>query len=234
MLNLLRLTVFREVARRGSFSLAAQSLAYSQPAVSHHVTSLEREIGARLLERGPRGELHLTEAGVVTQAQAETLLEAATIAEQEITRSVNSDSAVHLGVSGGAPIVADTLARFLRAHPTAEIKLFEVDLVDVVGGLRGRNLDLAVGVHDPADPIASDAKLVTEPLYDDPMLLVLPEGHRLANDDTVDLHELAQENWIDRASDTPPWLGKHACPNQPWSAILTSACCDGGSHRTSR
>lgn len=228
MLNLRRLTVFREVARRGSFSLAAEALSYSQPAVSHHVTSLEREIGAKLLDRGSRGELHLTEVGTVMLAQAEMLLEVADAAEREISQTINGDGEIHLGVTGGAPIIADALVLFHRAHPTAELKLFEGDRIDAITALRVRELDIGLVVDDPDDPLPPDAKFEAEPLYDDPLLLVLPEHHPLADAEIVDLIDLAEESWIDRVSDTSPWASHHPGLITPWSKMLKSACRDAG------
>src|SRR5919202_2717726 len=61
MLDARRVLTFREVARRGSFSRAAEALALTQPAVSQQVAALEPQVGARLLERGPGGPA-LTEA----------------------------------------------------------------------------------------------------------------------------------------------------------------------------
>ena len=55
MLDVRRMRVLREVAARGSFSAAADSLAYTQSAISQQIAALERETGAKLIERHPRG-----------------------------------------------------------------------------------------------------------------------------------------------------------------------------------
>ena len=229
MLNLRRLMVFREVARRGSFSLAAEALSYSQPAVSHHITTLEREVGAKLLDRGSRGELTLTEVGVVMLAQADIVLDAAAAAEREIDQTLNGDGEIHVGVTGGAPIIADALVRFHRAEPTAEVKLFEGDRIDAITALRAGELDIALIVDDPDKPLPPDAKFEAELLYDDPMLLVLPQQHPLADSQNVDLSELSDESWVDRVSDTSPWASHHPGLSTPaWSKMLKSACHDAG------
>src|SRR3954469_332594 len=62
MLDVRRMRVLREVARRGSFSAAADALAYTQSAVSQQIAALEREAGTRLVERNARG-VRLTDAG---------------------------------------------------------------------------------------------------------------------------------------------------------------------------
>src|SRR4051794_41812019 len=73
MLDVKRLRVLREVAALGSFSGAAEALAYTQSAVSQQVAALERETGARLLERTPRG-VRPTEAGAALVRHAEAVL----------------------------------------------------------------------------------------------------------------------------------------------------------------
>ena len=55
MLDVRRMRVLREVAVQGSFSAAAESLSFTQSAVSQQIAALEREAGAALLERRARG-----------------------------------------------------------------------------------------------------------------------------------------------------------------------------------
>ena len=65
-----RVLTFRAVAHHRSFSRAARTLALSQPSVSNQVSALERELGARLLEREP-GRLRLTpRAPILLRADA--------------------------------------------------------------------------------------------------------------------------------------------------------------------
>src|SRR3954464_8117971 len=67
-----RVLTFREVARLGSFSRAAEALSLTQPAVSQQVAALERQAGARLLARGPGG-LALTRAGALLLEHADVV-----------------------------------------------------------------------------------------------------------------------------------------------------------------
>ena len=69
-----RVLTFRAVARKRSFSAAARDLALTQPAVSQQVAGLEREVGARLLDRRPGG-LQLTPAVEVLLAHADAIAE---------------------------------------------------------------------------------------------------------------------------------------------------------------
>src|SRR5215213_3231293 len=83
MLDARRLRVLREVAARGSFSAAAESLSFTQSAVSQQIAALERECATKLLERGPRG-VRLTDAGRALVQHADAILARIEDAEQEL------------------------------------------------------------------------------------------------------------------------------------------------------
>src|SRR5215207_11167143 len=78
-----RLLTFREVAHRGSFSRAADALALTQPAVSQQLAALERQLGTRLLDRGPGG-VAPTEAGIVLLAHADALADRLALAGSQL------------------------------------------------------------------------------------------------------------------------------------------------------
>ena len=83
MLDVRRLRVLREVAARGSFSAAAEALAYTQSAVSQQIAALEREAGTTLVERNARG-VRLTDAGRALVAHADVILARLADAEAEL------------------------------------------------------------------------------------------------------------------------------------------------------
>src|SRR5918994_6414813 len=83
MFELRHLRVFREVSRSGSLSAAAESLDYTQPAVSQQMAALERRAGMSLLDRTTRG-VRLTEAGEALLRHAEAILNEQSLAEQEL------------------------------------------------------------------------------------------------------------------------------------------------------
>src|SRR5919199_3279426 len=83
MLDVRRMRVLREVARRGSFSAAAEALSYTQSAVSQQVAALEREAGTTLVERSVRG-IRLTEAGEALVRHADSILGRLAEAEAEL------------------------------------------------------------------------------------------------------------------------------------------------------
>src|SRR3954451_20663797 len=125
MLDVRRLRVLREVAGQGSFSAAAEALSYTQSAVSQQIAALEREAGARLVERSARG-VRLTDAGRVLVGHADAVLARLADAEQEL-------EAIS-GVRGGrlrlaafpsacATLMPLLVARFRERHPGVELSL---------------------------------------------------------------------------------------------------------------
>ena len=83
MLDVRRLRVLREVAAQGSFSAAAEALAFTQPAVSRQIATLEAEAGTRLVERSARG-IRLTPAGELLVGHAEAILDRLATAESQL------------------------------------------------------------------------------------------------------------------------------------------------------
>ena len=83
MLDPRRLIVFREVAKRRSFSHAAAALSLTQPAVSQQIRALETQLGERLIVRG-RTSFALTSTGELLYAHAEALAERLQLAETQL------------------------------------------------------------------------------------------------------------------------------------------------------
>src|SRR5919199_5999340 len=83
MLDVRRMRVLREVAAEKSFSAAAEKLGYTQSAVSQQIAALEREAGATLIERNPRG-IRLTDAGEALVRHADGILARLADAESEL------------------------------------------------------------------------------------------------------------------------------------------------------
>jgi len=90
------LTVFQEVARRGSFTAAAEALGYTQSAVSRQILTLEGELGAALFDRLPRG-VRLTEEGRCLLPHAEAVTDRLGAALDDL-RALRDLAAGHLRV----------------------------------------------------------------------------------------------------------------------------------------
>ena len=110
---------------RGSFSAAAEALAYTQSAVSQQIAALEREAGTVLVERRARG-VHLTEAGRALVAHADVILARLADAEAELEAIAGMRGGRLRIVSfptAGATIAPLAIARFRERHPGVEVTL---------------------------------------------------------------------------------------------------------------
>ena len=200
MLDAARLRVFREVVRRGSLSAAAEALSFTQPAVSRQIAALEREAGAQLLERTPRG-IRLTEPGRVLLGHAEAILDRMAIARAQI-EAVGSLTGGRLRIgsfqTANATIVPRAIAAFARAHPAVELSLVESTTPHAIARLRAGEVDVAVVTHVPE--LLEGADLQAIDLLDDEIFVALPAGHRLARKPKLRLRDLRDETWIESTS----------------------------------
>jgi DNA-binding transcriptional LysR family regulator len=199
MLDVRRLRVLREVARRGSFSGAAEALSFTQSAVSQHVAALEREAGASLVERGPRG-VRLTDAGRALVSHADAVLARLDDAEQELAAIAGLRGGRLRLVSfpsAGAALVPDAIATFDQRYPEVELTLAEAEPHDSLPGLKAGEYDLAV-VFDYSTPFGEekDEEVERVHLLDDAMHAALPRDHPLAGRARLKLEDLAGESWI--------------------------------------
>jgi DNA-binding transcriptional LysR family regulator len=195
VLDAARLNVFREVVRRGSLSAAAEALSFTQPAVSRQIAALEREAGAQLLERTPRG-IRLTEAGRVLLGHAEAILDrmdAARAQVESVGRLAGGRLRIGAFPTANATVVPRAIAAFAREHPGVELSLVEALSPDAIAQLRAGAVDLAVVTHHAG--IDADVEVVD--LVDDELLVALPAGHPLAAKPRLRLRDLRDETWIE-------------------------------------
>jgi DNA-binding transcriptional LysR family regulator len=220
MLDLKLLQSFREVAVRGSFSAAAEALNFTQPAVSQHVARLERALGAPLLVRDSRG-VTLTPAGEAMLRHAEEILGGVRRAEAEVRALAGSARpVVRLGAfqTAAAALVASAFREVRAAHPGVELQLHAIEPEPGVAKVAAGDLDVAMAMESDlmAAPRAPGVEL--RHVYDDPMLVALPQGHPLARRPSIPLEELRDE----------PWLLTEVGGSCSDSNIVLRACRDAG------
>jgi DNA-binding transcriptional LysR family regulator len=197
MLDLRRLRALREVASRGSLSAAAESLDYTQPAISQQIAALEREVGTRLLERGTR-PVRFTDAGTALVAHAEAVLARLDDAEQELAE-INGLRAGRLRLASFstalASLVPRAIAVFTERHRDVRVTVVEDQLHGVIGRLGRWELDLGLIYEHEALP-EPEVELERVHLFDEQFELLLPHHHRFTGRRALRLDQLADETWI--------------------------------------
>jgi DNA-binding transcriptional LysR family regulator len=197
MLDVRRMRVLREVAAQGSFSAAADALAYTQSAVSQQIAALDREAGIRLVDRNARG-VRLTDAGRALVDHADAILARLADAEAELEAIAGlRGGRVRLASfpSAGATIMPEAIARFRERHPGVELTLEPAEPEPSLMKLRTGEVDVALDITAGYRTTGDDA-IERVHLLDDPMYVALPKGHPLARKRNLKLAELAEESWI--------------------------------------
>lgn len=146
MLDVQRLKVLREVAEHGSFTAAARALSYTPSAISQQIAVLEREAGATLVERGPRG-VTLTEPGRLLAKEADEILGRLAAAELELQALAGLRAGLlRLGwfATAGATLMPRAIAAFQQRCPDIELQLLQGDPDECIPRLRARELELAL------------------------------------------------------------------------------------------
>jgi DNA-binding transcriptional LysR family regulator len=193
-----RVLTFREVARLGSFSRAAEALALTQPAVSQQVAALERQAGAQLLERGPGG-LSLTPAGELLLAHADVVADRLDLAVGQLAELAgHAARELRIGAfpSALATRVPQALARLTVERPEVKADVSERTTGALVEGVRTGELHVAVCFQDAARPRREHEGAERIDLGEEPFRALLPEGHALAGGGPLRLQQLADEVWV--------------------------------------
>jgi DNA-binding transcriptional LysR family regulator len=217
MLDVRRMRVLREVAAQGSFSAAAEALSFTQSAVSQQIAALERESGAKLVERGARG-IRLTPAGHALVSHADAILARLDDAEQELAAIAGLKGGrlrTASFQSAGGTLMPRALAEFHRRHPDVDLSATTSELNESHELLRSGEIDVAIIMDFESQPLTF-TDLETEHLLDDPYYVTLPNAHRLAEKRAVALKELAEEDWI------------NSCPGTSCDQVVLTACRSAG------
>ena len=182
MLDVNRLRVIDAVARHGSVTAAARELHYSQPSVTHHLSRLEAETGAQLLQRVGRG-VRLTPAGQLLADRATEILGRIDAANAELS--------AHVGLTAGrvrlagfssaiASLVPSAVAALTGRHPGLEISLTDTHPPEALDLLRAGKVEVAIIFrYDETEAEPSGVRM--HHLLDDPVyLLSSRRGRKLA------------------------------------------------------
>jgi DNA-binding transcriptional LysR family regulator len=193
-----RLLTFRAVAHERSFSAAARELSLTQPAVSQQVAALERELGARLLDREPGG-VTLTHAGGVLLEHADAVADRLELARSQLAGIAGEQrTRLRIGAfpSALAAVVPRAIASLRERVPGAEAMVEEGGTVELAERVRRGRLHVAVGFQDAAQPRREHPGTERRDLLREPFLVGLWPGHPLAEQETVALADLAEETWV--------------------------------------
>jgi DNA-binding transcriptional LysR family regulator len=191
--ELRHLAALQAVAEAGSFRRAATRLGYTQSAVSQQIATLERLVGAKLIERpgGPRA-VFLTDAGRLVLRHATAIIARLSAAQADVSAMVEGQSGtLRVGTfqSVGARILPTLLKRFDDSWPGVEVRLIEsASDPELLGFIEHGDLDLTFAM-----PPLPEGPFALVELMRDPWVLLVPHDSPLAaRPDPLPLREVAK------------------------------------------
>ena len=198
VLDLRRLQVLATVVDAGSVTAAATRLGYTPSSVSQQLSVLERETGVRLFEKHGRG-IRPTEAGVLLAEHAIGVLRSVSDAEDamaDLREGRSGRVRVMSFTSAGDTLLPSAVAHLRRTRPGLHVATTIGETEQAHEMLRGNQIELAVVLEPFAKGDEPHDDLLRVHLLDDPYRAMLPEGHPLADGETVELTDLAHEDWV--------------------------------------
>jgi DNA-binding transcriptional LysR family regulator len=188
MIDQYLLRYFLAVAETGSFSRAARRVSVTQPTLSSGIAKLERELGARLFDRGRQG-VALTPAGSRFLVRARRIAAEYEHALVELSE-VADPSPLRIGVLNTIPtrLVEDWLVRHREGAPASTLEILDGTERDIVERLERGRIDLALTVVRP-----HHARFHPEVLARERYMMVLPPDHPLADAPEVEAEQLARD-----------------------------------------
>jgi DNA-binding transcriptional LysR family regulator len=197
MLDVRRLRVLREVAACGSFSAAAERLAFTQPAISPP----DRDPGGggrdppggALRPRGP------ADAGrrAARRAHGRDPRPLAAAESQLATLADGEGGRLRIGAipTVNATLLPMTIAALRTERPGLELRLAEGPTMPMVERLLAGEVDVVIVADEPV--LRADERLAVEWLMDDPVFLALPLDHPLADRAVISVADLRDETFIE-------------------------------------
>jgi LysR family transcriptional activator of glutamate synthase operon len=165
----------------------------TQPAVSRGLQRLSGEVGTALTERVGR-RLALTFAGEIVADAGRRMLAELDAALRAVEEANDPDTGlVRLGFLSplGTWLIPELLADFRDLHPAARVQLQHDGADRILNALLHRELDLLITERPPVT-----LALAFSPLFDDELVIAVPDDHRLAGRPGVRVAELADEPWV--------------------------------------
>jgi len=187
------LEIFCKVVELESFSKAADAVFLAQASVSERIASLEKKIGARLLDRLGRKVIP-TAAGELLHKHATLILEMKETAQLEMEKFMGLEQGeIAMGGSTipGEYILPDLISRFHKKYPHLSVSLTIADSREIESRVLAGGLEIGViGSQSP------HANLICQKLWADELVLAMPAGHPWARRQSVSVRELRETPFI--------------------------------------
>lgn len=192
-IELRHLRYFLVVAEELHFSRAADRLDIAQPPLSQMIQRLERELGVSLFHRTKR-RVSLTDAGIIFQEEAKRTLAQAERAVSRVRRASRGElGRLVVGFIGSATysVLPPIVRRFREQYPEVDLHLQELSTVQQIQALREGQLQVGF-----LRPFAHEPTLKSTVVLREPLVVAMPEQHRLSQQAKIAMRALTNEPFI--------------------------------------
>lgn len=198
-MDLKTIKTFKTIVELGSFQRAAEELNYAQSTVTMHIKSLEAELDVVLLERGKK--LQLTEAGRLLNEKGDLLLKGFDSLQNAMADLIHGESGfIRLGVMEPTASfrIPDILAPFIKKFPKIQLSVQIHSSKALMEMVRKDEVDLALCT---APELSGETSF--QPLFQEEVVLLIPESHQLGEKEYVSLKDLQDEELLTTTSICP-------------------------------
>lgn len=199
--TLRQLKTFAVVARRLSFSRAAEELYLTQPAVSEQIKQLEAHAGSALFEKLGK-KIFLTDAGQeMVQYSADIIDQFARAEEAMLRVRKSAGNRLKVGmITAGGYLFPHLIGTFMRRHPGIELEVAVQNRQELLQRMDDNLTDVVVLVGDSKNPL-----IRCTPFAPHPFVIVAAPDHPLAGERSVPLSALASERFLVREKGSDTW-----------------------------
>lgn len=179
-----------------NFTQTAKEFYISQPVLSKHISAIEKEIGANIFVRTSNG-IELTKAGKVFLEDAKRMVDLyADMLERVSFAKEGIDEFLNVGYLYGAarPFLLQALETYSRSRPDVSVSLTSCEINEILNKLASDEIDVGITTMSRSNNIVSSGLYRFESLYEDPVSLIVPEGHRLAEEESISIYDLEGES----------------------------------------
>lgn len=195
-MNLKQIEAFVRIAEGGSFSKAAKELFLTQPTISAHIFSLEKELNARLFVRNTK-EVSLSEEGKLLYRYAKRMVELQKQIEDVFDTDEEEKQCITIAASTipAQYLLPAILIKFNEKYPDRQFQIMESDSTKVVEQVVNHTVDLGF-----TGTVLDKKNCKYIPFYSDELIIITPnsEKYRMRKEDGGDTGWIAEESLIMR------------------------------------
>ena len=181
------LAYFKKAAELQHITRAAEELHVAQPSLSRTIAGLEAELGVELFQRSGKN-IRLNEYGEMVLRHAGRVLQEVEDIRRELDDALErNSSSVTISLYAASKLLPQLVMRFKREHPSIRLRIVQEDL-----GARGHS-SCDLSLFSSIQPCTGENEAT---LIEEEILLALPEANPLARKESIDLREVAREEFI--------------------------------------